>query len=179
MVYILNIYPNKSWYYSNFIGNTESPYFRSSSNLMNGGNTSISYFRSSSSSMTGGNTINQIKIFTLTDRIIGPISFNDYYLMIFYNHDKSLLKRYSKKHKNEINKYGQKVVKMLFRGDNKIFKIRGRISVTKFDFDNNLLDISFDDFYEIYNLYDHDEIKENVKKQKIKNFFSKIMKKLK
>lgn len=162
MVLLLNIYPNTSWYCTNF----------------------------------NGNTLDQIKAFTLTNRIIGPIYCDEYILNILYNESKNFIRGKAQNQlnddiyytggsnqkwsKNEINKYGQQIVNTLFRSDHKIFKIRGKISVVKYDFDNNLIDISFEDLYELYKMCQVEKIKSpDNNNKKIKNYFKKVFKSLK
>lgn len=147
MVFILNIHPNTSWYYSKFIQKS-----------------------CGSDPRHEIGPIEEIKKMTSTNRTISPIDCGTYQLCIFYRIP------VTSDTKEDINVLGSQFAQNAFN-KRKWTRIRGTIIVAKFDLDGTCIDISFDDFFNVYKLYMG--VKRISSRHKIRNFMSSVLSKIK
>lgn len=91
---------------------------------------------------TNSNEFDEIKKTTSTNRVIGPINCQTYQLCIFYRF----------KAKEELNILASQFAQNAFH-KRKWSNIRGTVTVVKLDLDGTLIDVTFDDFFNVYLLY--------------------------
>lgn len=111
-------------------------------------------------SLFSGSTYDELKKITKTERSIGPIKYDTYSLYMFYSRDK----------KKSINTLGTRFQKALFPERKHLKKIHGKIIIIKTNDEDDVDDVTYDEFVEVYEYYIH-------LYQKNKNTFFKHKKK--